>query len=104
NFLEFADLYGPQGCTGYWDLLGDNSPPGRMSEVCSAIKRRVGWLNFKQEIRGPVFRRLDLELRPYTTSGEAIKIIPDPDHNPYEYFILEFRKSTGNETWRPDGA
>ncbi len=104
NFLEFWDFYGPQGCTGYWDMLGNNSPPGRMSEVCSVNKERICWLSFKQVINGPIFPASDLTLRPYTTSGEAIKVIPDPGHNPYEYFLLEYRKSTGRETWRPDGA
>lgn len=104
NFLEFPDLYGPQGCTGYWDILGDNTPPGRMSEVCSAIKHRVGWLNFKHEIRGPRKAAAEYSLRPYTTSGDAIKIVPDPEFTPHEYFLLEYRKSTGGEVWRPDGG
>ena len=104
NFLEFWDLYGPQGCTGYWDLLGDNSPPSRMSEVSSAVKARVNWLAFKTVINGPVFAGRNLELLPYTTSGEAIKVVPDPKHNPAEFFLLEYRKSTGAESWRPDGA
>ncbi|MBK1730798.1 hypothetical protein [Thiococcus pfennigii] len=104
NFLEFGDLYGPQGCTGYWDLLGDNSPPGRMSEVSSPIKQRVGWLEYVQVIQGPTFVAQPMKLRPYTTTGEAIKVIPDPVNTPHEYFVLEFRKSTGDEVWRPDGA
>ncbi len=104
NFLEFWDLYGPSGCTGYWDLLGDNSPPGRMSEVCSAIKARVGWLSFKAVITGPTRPAESLSLQPYTTTGEAYKVIPDPEHTPHEYFLLEFRKSTGDEVWRPDGG
>lgn len=104
NFLEFPDLYGPQGCTGYWDLLGDNSPPGRMSEVCSVLKHRAGWLTYKQVVNGPAFPATDLELQPYTTTGEAYKVVPDPVRTPHEYFVLEYRKSTGTETWRPDGA
>ena len=104
NFLEFGDLYGPSGCTGYWDLLGDNTPPGRMSEVCSAIKHRVGWLDYKEVIEGPTVSSRSLSLQPYTTTGEAYKVVPDPEHTPHEYFLLEFRKSTGNEVWRPDGA
>lgn len=104
NFLEFADLYGPEGCTGYWDLLGDNSPPGAMSEISSVHKQRVGWLAFKQVIEGPQVARTSLALQPYTTTGEAYKVIPDPEHNPTEYFVLEYRKSTGAEPWRPDGA
>jgi hypothetical protein len=103
NFLEFPDLYGPQGCTGYWDLLGDNTPPGCMSEVCSHLKERVRWLSFKEVIRGPSFPSQNFSLKPYTTSGEAIKVIPDPDHNPHEFFLLEYRKSTGSEVWKPDG-
>jgi hypothetical protein len=104
NFLQFGDLYGPQGCTGYWDLLGDNSPPGRMSEVCSAIKESIGWLTFKEVVNGPVQARRTLALRPYTTTGEAYKVVPDPAHNPSEYFLLEYRKSTGTEPWRPDAG
>ena len=104
NFLEFGDLYGPPGCTGYWDLLGDNSPPGRMSEVSSVIKNRIGWLDFKRVIEGPRTDRQSLTLRPYTTTGEAYKIVPDPEHTPHEYFVLEYRRSTGDEVWRPDGA
>ena len=103
NFLEFGDLYGPQGCTGYWDLLGDNSPPGRASEISAAQKERIGWLSFKKVIQGPT-KPMSLSLLPYTTSGEAIKIVPDPVNTPQEYFVLEYRKSTGSESWRPDGA
>lgn len=104
NFLEFWDLYGPSGCTGYWDLLGDNSPPGRMSEVSSLFKERMGWLSFKQVIEGPNVSRRTLSLRPYTTDHEAIKVVPDPEFTPHEYFLLEYRKSTGAEVWRPDGG
>lgn len=104
NFLEFWDLYAPQGCTGYWDLLGDNSPPGRCSEISSPLKARVGWLTYLHTISGPAFARRDFSLEPYTTTGQAIKVVPDPEHTPHEYFVLEYRKSTGNEVWRPDGA
>ncbi len=104
NFLEFGDLYGPQGCTGYWDLLGDNAQAGRMSEISSLFKQRVGWVSFKQEIAGPTFGPTALDLRPYTTTGEAFKIVPDPAHTPDEFFLLEFRTSTGGDLWRPDGA
>jgi hypothetical protein len=107
NFFEYWDFYGPSGCTGYWDLLGDNSPPGRMSETCSFVKERLGWLTFKEVINGPTyggFSGVDLMLRAYTTSGDAIKVVPDPVNNPHEYFLLEYRKSTGTELWRPDGA
>ncbi len=103
NFLEFWDLYGPQGCTGYWDILGCHLAPFRMSEVCSIFKQRVGWLDWKRVVEGPAFGPADLSLRPYTTSGEAIKIVPDPVHTPHEYFVLEYRRSTGGEAWRPDG-
>ena len=104
NFLEFGDLYGPQGCTGYWDLLGDNSPPGRMSEVSSIFKHQVGWLDFKGVIEGPIVASSRLSLQPYTSTGEAYKVVPDPAHTPHEYFLLEFRGSLGNEVWRPDGG
>ena len=75
-----------------------------MSEVCSAIKERIGWLTFRHVVNGPSFPRTDLSLRPYTETGDTIKIVPDPEHNPSEYFLLEYRKSTGREPWRPDGA
>lgn len=104
NFIEFGDLYGPSGCTGYWDLHGDNSPSGRMSEVCSHIKERAGWLVYKQVIEGPTYPETNLTLKPYTTTGEAIKVVPDPEKKPHEYFLLEYRKKTGNEIWRPDGG
>jgi hypothetical protein len=107
NFFEFPDLYGPAGCTGYWDLLGDNSPPGNMSEVSSVHKELIGWLDDGhrlQIISGPVFSSSRLSLRPYTQWGDAIKVIPDPQYNPYEYFILEYRKSTSNSLWIPDRA
>ncbi len=104
NFLEFGDLYGPAGSTLYWDLLGDASVPARMSEVSSVHKERIGWLEYKEVIEGPTQPELSLSLDPYTTSGEAYKIIPDPENNPHEYFVLEYRKSTGSEVWRPDGG
>ena len=104
NFLEFGDLYGPQGCTGYRDLLGDNSPPGRMSEVSSIFKHQVGWLDFKGVIEGPTVASSRLSLQPYTSTGEAYKVVPDRAHTPHEYFLLEFRGSLGNEVWRPDGG
>ncbi|MEM6989974.1 MAG: VCBS repeat-containing protein [Myxococcota bacterium] len=103
NFVEFGDLYGPQGCTGYWDLLGDSSPPGRTSELSSIQKERMGWIAFKKVISGPT-KPVSLSLSPFTTTGEAIKVVPDPVNTPNQYFVLEFRKSTGSESWRPDGA
>jgi hypothetical protein len=103
NFFEFDDLYGPAGCTGYWDLLGDNSPPGNMSEVCSVHKDLIGWLSL-QVITGPVVSPRTLSLRPYTRTGDAIKVVPDPENNPSEYFILEYRKSTSDRLWTPDRA
>ncbi len=104
NFLEFGDLYGPEGCTGYWDLLGDHLAPTRMSEVCSLFKHRVGWLDWKGELNGPTLPARELDLRPFTTSSEAYKVTPDPVHTPHEYFLLEYRTSTGHEPWRPDGG
>jgi M6 family metalloprotease-like protein len=107
NFFEFEDLYGPSGCTGYWDLFGSCTPPGNMSEVSSVHKELIGWLDDQhriQVISGPSFANTSLSLRPYTTTGNAIKVIPDPQHNPSEYFILEYRKSTGNSLWVPDRA
>jgi hypothetical protein len=104
NFLEFGDLYGPVGSTLYWDLLGDASGARRMSEVSSVHKERVGWMQFKETIEGPSLSKRSLSLKPFTTSGEAYKIVPDPKNNPHEYFVLEYRKSTGDEYWRPDGG
>lgn len=104
NFGEYSDLYEPQGAMGYWGLLGASPRPGRMSEISSLVKERIGWIRFKNVINGPQQPVENYSLRPYTTYGDAIKIIPDPDHNPHEYFLLEYRKSTGTELWRPDGG
>lgn len=103
NFLEMRDLYGPHGCTGYWDLLGDNSPAGRVSEISAAHVERIGWLKYHKVIKGPTEPR-SISMLPYTTSRQAIKVVPDPVNTPDEYYVLEFRKSTGAEVWRPDGA
>ena len=104
NFFEFGDLYGAQGCTGYWDMLGDNSPPGRMSEVSSILKERIGWIAYDMVIEGPTYAKETLTLDEYTRTGRAIKVIPDPKHNPSEYFVLEYRKSISTEPWIPDGG
>lgn len=104
NLLEAGDLYGAGGCTGYWDILGDHLGPGAMSEACAIFKEKVGWLRFKEVVSGPTVPQRPLELRPYTTTGEAYKVVPDPVNNPSEYFIFEYRKSTGTEPWRPDGG
>jgi hypothetical protein len=104
NFMEIWDLYGPQGCTGYWDLLGSNAASGRMSEIFSLFKEHNGWLSYKDIVVGPVYPETVFSLNPYTTTGEAIKVVPDPINNPGEYFLLEYRGSTGSELWRPDGG
>ena len=108
NFLEFGDLYGPHGSTLYWDLLGDASAPGRMSEVSSVHKERIsGWnYEFIDVIEGSSEHGYynSFTLGPYTTTGDALKVIPDPENNPREYFVIEYRGSTGPESWRPDGA
>jgi hypothetical protein len=104
NFLEFGDLYSASGCTGYWDLFGDASPTRSMSEVCSHMKERLGWIQYRHVIEGPMFPATAFSLRPYTTTGDAIKVVPDPENNPQEFFLLEYRRSTGNEVWRPDGG
>ena len=104
NILEKNDFYGPSGAILYWDLLGNDEDPSRMSEVFSIFKAVTGWITFKEEIQGPSIETRTVELIPYTTSGEAIRVTPDPVHTPHEYFLLEYRKSTGNETWRPDGG
>ena len=103
NFLDFGDLYGPAGCTGYWDLLGDHLAPGHMPEVSSVQKARIGWLTF-QVVNGPSVAARAMTLRPYTDTGDAIKVVPDPEHNPLEYFVLEYRRSTGTQPWQPDGG
>lgn len=104
TFIEGPDLYGPGGCTGYWDILGDYLAPGLMAESCSLFKERLGWINFKEVISGPNLRPRTISLRPYTTTGDAFKVIPDPVNNPYEYFLLEYRKSTGSQPHIPDGG
>lgn len=104
NFIQEGDLYGPGGCTGYWDILGDYLAPGLMPESCSIFKAKLGWIRFKEIINGPVVTTRALSLRPYTSSGDAYKIVPDPVNNPYEYFVLEYRKSTGTAAHIPDGG
>ncbi|MEZ5003071.1 MAG: hypothetical protein R2730_08530 [Chitinophagales bacterium] len=104
NFMEQGDLYGPSGAIGYWDLLGDGCTYGQMSEISSIYKFANDWLTFKEQIFGPTFKKKAFELQPYTTSYEAILVMPDPHFTPHEFFLLEYRKSTGNESWRPDGA
>lgn len=104
NFIEGGDLYGPGGCTGYWDILGDYLSPGLMAESCSLFKEKLGWIGFKEVIRGLDIPQRSLNLRPYTSTGEAYKIVPDPENNPYEYFLLEFRKSMGTFPHIPDGG
>jgi hypothetical protein len=106
NFLEFGDLYSPTGATLYWDLLGDGSVPAKMSEVSSVHKERVGWLEFTEVVEGSSAAGYanEFSLEPYTTSGDAVKVVPDPENNPHEYFVVEFRGPTGEEVWRPDRA
>lgn len=104
TFIEGPDLYGPGGCTGYWDILGDYLSAGVMSESCSLFKERLGWIRFKDVINGLNVPRRSLNLSPYSSTGEAYKIVPDPTNNPYEYFLLEYRKSIGTEPHIPDGG
>ncbi len=103
-FLEFGDLYGPAGATYYWDLMGGGGTVHRMPDVFSATKAQNGWLEFKEVIEGPNYSTKHLVLHPYATTGDAIKVIPDPIYTPHEYFLLEYRRSTGGEDWRPDGG
>ena len=103
NFLEFGDLYGPNGATGYYDLLGDYSYAGETSEVSSYFKARKGW-TLPQVIEGPSIAGRNLMLAPWTTTGQSFKIVPNPTIDPEEYFYLEYRTSTGPEIWRPDGG
>jgi hypothetical protein len=108
NFVEFGDLYGPQGTMIYWDMLGDGSNPRMMSDISSVHKAQApGWNYSIDETiegskQGGYYNTHTLE--PYATSGDALKIVPDPENNPYEYFLVEYRTSTGDEVWRPDGG
>jgi hypothetical protein len=106
NFLEGSDLYGGGGGKiGYWDLLGDSLAVGMMSDTSSYYKSRLGWITFKNVLNGPVMAAAEFRLQPYATTGEAIKIVPDPANNPKEYFLLEFRTATGGDSnWTPDGG
>ena len=104
NFLEFSDLTHPTASLGYWDVLGDCSQPAKMSDICSVIKERVGWTAFTHVVSGPQLEPpVTFELRPYSLSGESVKIIPD-ESIPTEYFVLEYRKCSGPELWDPDAA
>jgi M6 family metalloprotease-like protein len=105
NFLNSGDLYGGGGGkVGYWDLLGDALTPGKMSDVLSVFKQRLGWAQFNDVLQGPVLGARHLQLRPYATTGDCYKVVPDPVHNPSEYFLLEYRVSTGTDPWTPDGS
>lgn len=104
NFFNELDIYGPTGCTGYWDLIGDNLGAGVMSDVWSRAKVKAGYLEYEEVIEGETNGTAHYELAPYATTGEAIKVVPDPVHRPNEYFLLENRTSTGPESWLPDGA
>ncbi len=105
NFLNSGDMYGGGGGKiGYWDLLGDALGPGKMSDTSSYFKEKLGWLSFNEVINGPVAPAEELRLRPYATTGDCYKVVPDPAHNPNEYFLLEFRVSTANDPWTPDGS
>lgn len=105
NFLNSGDMYGGGGGKiGYWDLLGDALGPGKMSDTSSYFKEKLGWLTFNEVINGPVVASRELRLGPYATTGDCFKVVPDPLHNPNEYFLLEFRTSTGIDPWVPDGS
>jgi M6 family metalloprotease-like protein len=106
NFLGGYDLYGGGGGKiGYWDILGDNCTPGHMSDTSSYHKNNMTWISYKAVLNGPMLPPAQYSLKPYASSGEAIQVIPDPIHNPGEYFLLEYRTQTvGNTAWTPDGA
>jgi M6 family metalloprotease-like protein len=105
NFLNSGDLYGGGGGKiGYWDLLGDSLRSGQMSDVFSVFKQRLGWVSFNDVLNGPTMAARQLVLRPYATTGDCFKVVPDPAHNPSEYFLLEYRTSTGSDPWIPDGG
>ena len=103
NFLDQGDFYGPSGCTGYWDVLGHNHKPSEMSDAWSRSKVVAGYLDYTEVLEGET-PSTHYSLAPFATTGEAIKIVPDPVLRPHEYFLLEHRTSTGSEPWRPDGA
>jgi M6 family metalloprotease-like protein len=106
NFLQGADLYGGGGGKiGYWDLLGDNSPPGNMSDTSSFYKVRLNWMSYNAVLNGPVLAAAEYSLGPFATTGDAYKVVPDPLLNPGEYFLLEYRAATGGDpAWTPDQA
>jgi ribosome modulation factor len=104
NFLQGSDLYGGGGGKiGYWDLLGDNSPAGQMSDTSSFYKVRLDWMRYNAVLNGPVLPAAEYRLGPFATTGDAYKVVPDPQLNPGEYFILEYRAATGGDpAWTPD--
>ena len=104
NFLQGSDLYGGGGGKiGYWDLLGDNSPPGNMSDTSSFYKVKLNWMSYNAVLNGPVLAAAEYRLRPFATTGDAYKVVPDPELNPGDYFILEYRAATGGDpAWTPD--
>ncbi len=105
NFLNGYDLYGGgNGKVGTWDILGDALAPGLMADTSSFYKSRLGWMSFKNVVNGPVTAATSFSLRPYATTGDAIKVVPDPVNNPAEYFLLEYRTSTSGKPWTPDGG
>jgi M6 family metalloprotease-like protein len=106
DFLDGEDLYkAGLGKIGYWDILGDASAVGQMSNTISYYKERIGWIDFKYEIdSGPAQPAQEYRLSPYGTSGDAMKIVPDPLHSPDEYFLVEYRAPiSGARSWTPDG-
>ena len=106
NFLHGADLYGGGGGKiGYWDLLGDNSPPGNMSDTSSFYKTRLNWMSYNAVLQGPVLAAAEYRLGPFARTADAYKVVPDPLLNPGEYFLLEYRAATGGDpAWTPDEA
>jgi ribosome modulation factor len=105
NFLNGYDLYGGgNGKIGYWDILGDDLTAGQMSDTSSYFKTQLGWITFKSVVNGPVMAATQFSVNPYATSGDAIKIVPDPVNNPKEYFLLEYRTPTSSNPWTPDGG
>jgi hypothetical protein len=117
NFIQGYDSYGGHGGKiGYWEVLGDNTPSGQMSETFSFYKVRHGWIKWKDVIEGPIFHTQTFRLKPYSETGEAIKIVPSPGRPgeagkpdrpglyPQQYFMLEYRcPKKEAKIWSPDG-
>ena len=101
NFVQAYDSYGGHGGKiGYWEILGDCCPPGMMSENFSFYKQAHGWIKWKEDIKGPILLTTTYRLKPYSDTGEAIKITPSPILHPTQWFILEARCQSMVARWQ----